>query len=307
MLRGPLGLTANDLKRRKDKINASEVPAVVGSSPFLNKGDIYEFKNTPLSPLPPSEAMKWGQWLERPLLYYTQDRLRKFLGIPTLRVTRQGIRRSHPNGCMACTLDARLQGRDEAIEAKTHAVLHGRVDWDAWGNEEWTDAIPQHVLDQVLAQQAVYPEMVRTWVVLWAGRSTPSMYCVERANHLARIAHIERECCDFWNNHILPGIPPAEIPHMETVKRDMRVRLPDHTVTLSNEPVELSKRLGAQIAALEKQKREADAAIRRDMSGAMHGITALGHRVTISEHNRKGYTVAPTTVSRMAIELNLAA
>jgi len=303
MLRLVHGLTANDIERRQNKINASEASAIVGSSPFLNKGDIYEFKNTPLSPAPPSEAMKWGQRLEMPLLDYTEERLGEFLGDPNLRITRQGIRRSHRNGCMACTLDAKIRDRNEAIEAKTHAVLHGRVDWDAWGSEEWTDAIPQHVLDQVLAQQAVCPELVRTWVVLWAGRSTPSMYCVERANHLDRIAHIERECCDFWNNHILPGIPPAEIPQLGTVKRDMRPRLPDNIVTLQNESVERSKSLAAQITALERQKREVDAAIRRDMSGAMYGITPLGHRVTISNHNRKGYTVEPTTVSRMEIKL----
>src|ERR1035437_3420410 len=155
------GLTPNDLRRRINKIAASHVPGIMGTSKWFNAADVFMWKNAALEPLEASEAMEWGHAIEIPLLSHTQKMLRKFLNDVSIKVTRRGIRRVHANGVMSCTLDARLEGRDEAIEAKTHAVIHGGVDLSEWG-DPWTDAVPPGVRDQTLAQQAVCPELIRT-------------------------------------------------------------------------------------------------------------------------------------------------
>ena len=296
------GLTANDLLKRRDKIAASDVPGIMGTSRFFNAADVFLWKTASLAPLEPSEAMKWGHRIEIPLLEYTEETLREFLHEPGLKITRRGTRCVHSNLIMSCTLDAKIKGRNEAIEAKTHAVIHGGVDLSEWG-DPWTDSVPASVLDQVLAQQGCCPELIRTWVVLWAGRSVPTIYCVERTNHLERIAFIEETCCDFNDNHLVPNIPPAMAPHMDTLKRDTRVRQSAMAVALADGPLEQSKSLASQITALTNRKKEIDAGIRNDMAGTTLGRSPRGHVVELSSYNRKGYTVDPSLITRMDISL----
>ena len=296
------GLTANDLAERLDRIAASDVPCVMGTSKRFNLADVYKWKNEPLEPMEVSDAMEWGHEMEIPLLKYTQKVLRKFLNEPGLKITRRGTRCKHKNGIMSCTLDAKIEGRNEAVEVKTHNVTHRGVDISEWG-EAWTDAIPADVLDQVLAQQACCPELIRTWVVLWVGCTIPVIYCVERANHLEHIDLIELTCCDAWDTYIYPKVPPPMAPHMETVKRDARPRQSLMAVAIADEPVMQSKSLAAQISALTSRKKNIDAGIRSDMTGATRGMTPGGHLVVISSSNRKGYSVDPCIVTRMDITL----
>lgn len=295
------GLTARDLKKRVNFLTASECPAIVGTSPYFNAADVYEWKNRTLAPHKQSKVQAWGQRVEGILLGYTEEALQEFLNEPTLHITRRGIRRTHGNGVMSCTLDAKIQDRDESIEAKTHAIIHGRVDMSEWGTDPWTDAVPPYVRDQVLFQQAVCPELVRTWVPFWVGGREPIIYCIERSHHLARIAQIEEACCDFWNEHILTSIPPAMAPGLDTIRRDITPRTMEPVIHLLDLPLEQSESLGAQIKTLKEQKDDVDAGIRRSLSGAMIGVSPKGHRVLISSYQRKEYTVAATQVTKMTV------
>jgi len=298
-----LGLTAHDLAKRTNYLCASDCPAITGTSPYSNLADVYEWKNRPLAPHQTSRVQAWGNKVEGILLLHTEEVLREFLHEPELRITRRGTRRVHANGIMACTLDAKVVERDEAIEAKTHAIIHGHIDLSDWGTDPWTDAVPPYVLDQVLFQQAVCPELVRTWIPLWVGGREPVVYCVERAHHRSRIALIEEACCDAWENFILPQIPPPMAPHLETIKRDVTPRQDLAVATLADAPVERTKELTAQMKVLKDEKDRIDAGLRRDMSGFMRGVTPKGHQVMISSSNRKGYSVEPCAVSKMSVSL----
>lgn len=74
-------------------------------------------------------------------------------------------------------------------------------------------------------------------------------------------------------------------------------------VAIADEPVMQSKSLAAQISALTSRKKNIDAGIRSDMTGATRGMTPGGHLVVISSSNRKGYSVDPCIVTRMDITL----
>ncbi|MEI8197306.1 MAG: YqaJ viral recombinase family protein, partial [Phycisphaerae bacterium] len=271
------GLTVHDLANRKNYICASECPAIMGTSLYANAADVYEWKIRELASHKASKAQKWGQRVEGILLLHTEDALREFLNEPGLKITRRGIRRVHANGVMACTLDAKIVDRDEAIEAKTHALIHGGIDLSQWGTDAWTDAVPPYVRDQVLFQQGCCPELIRTWIPLWVGGRDPIIYCLERANYLARIALIEETMCNFNDNHLVAGVAPDMAPHLDTMKRDITPRQAVTAAVLEDAPVVRSKEITAQMKILKDEKDSIDAGLRRDMSGFTEGLPTSGH------------------------------
>lgn len=299
-----IGLTAHDLVRRRNFLTATDVPKIVGSSPYGNAYDVFLEKTQPMDPVKASAAMTFGTRMEPIILEYTQEWLQEFYKNPELRITKRDCRKTHANQIMSCTLDARVIGMPEAIEAKTHATVHSHVNLEEWGKEELTDTIPQVYLDQVLAQMACVPELQRIWVVMWAGRSLPVVYCAERHNHLPRIAFIETACCDFWDQHILTGIPPASLPpSMDTIRRVNAPINVEQVITLDDLTVLRAKRLSTAINLLKKRKEDMDAGIRARMIGASQAITPGGHKVRLNTYNRKGYAVEGGPVTRMDVSL----
>ena len=296
-------LTQHDLHERKDRITASDVPAIMGTSPWKTKLDVWIEKCMEVESLVPSPAMQWGSLMEDDIITFTEARLREHLGDPSIEATRVGIRRKHPNGIMSCILDAVLIGRDEAIEAKTHAAIHPNVDWTAWGTEEFSDAIPAYYRDQVCAQFACAPNLKRIWVVLSIGRMVPTIYCLERENLLDRIAEIEEACCNFWDHHIVPEIAPAGEATLETVKRVRQTINPATIASIDDALCERQKELAAAITAATKQKEQVDASIRLAMLGAERGRSPKGHFVHIGPVNVKGYSVSPKSYQRMTVTL----
>lgn len=304
LMTAPGGLTAHDLIRRRDYITATDAAAIVGTSIFKTSYDVWLEKCTDMENIKPSAAMVWGSLLEDDIIHYTQFALREFLGDDQITTTRLGIRRAHANGVMSATLDARIVDRPEAIEAKTHASLRPNVDLTDWG-DPWTDSVPAGYRDQCLAQLACAPELERVWLVLSVGRSVPTIYCVDRAKWPNRIALIETACCDFWDAHILTGVPPHDSgPGLETVKRVRELIDPGRIVALPDELLEEFRTATEDISRMEKRKKGLDARIRAALIGAERGTSAKGHCVVIKSVNRKGYSVSPTTYTQLGVELN---
>ena len=297
------GLTAHDLQVRMDHITATDVAAILGTSPWKTATDVYLEKTLPMEPLEPSPAMVWGTMMEPVLLEFTQGVLAEYYSEPDLKITRVGIRRRHANGIMSCTLDGLVRGHADAVEAKTHAAIHGNVDLSNWG-EPWTDGIPAWYRDQVCAQMACAPELERVWVVLSVGRMMPTFYCLQREHLQSRIVEIERAVCDFWDQHIVPGIAPAESdPSLEVVRR-INVPIDEAaTVELPDALVQRRQKANHLKNKLTKIQEGLDARIRLAMVGASRATTPGGHRVALSTYHRKGYSVEATEVSRMNVLL----
>ena len=296
------GLTAHDMRSRLDRITATDAAAVMGTSPWRSKHDVYLEKCVGLTPQEPSPAMLWGQLMEPPLLLFSEHVLSQYHR-QEIRLTKTGCRRRHSNGVMSCTLDARVVGMAEAVEAKTHASIHGNVDLDDWGTP-WTDEIPAWYRDQVLAQLACCPDLYRVWVVLSVGRMIPTFYCVERSAHLARIAEIENTVCDFWDHHIITNIPPGDSEPSLGVARRINVPTQEEmAVALPDRLVEKRQKVNRLKGKMEKIQESLDAEIRAAMAGATRAITPKGHSVRLATHRRAGYTVDTTDVTRMNVRL----
>ena len=297
----PSALTDNDLARRKDKITATDVPAIMGTSPWKTAGDVFLEKNTDVPPAKPTLAMMWGTLLEQPILTFAEAQLREHLEDPELKFTKVGTRRAHANGVMSCTFDARF-GREDAIEAKTNAILHWH-EAEGWGDEPFTDQVPDHYRDQVCAQFACTPEVKRVWVVVTIGRAIPTIYLLEREKLAPRICAVENRVCDFWDNHIIPDVPPEEPPTLELVKRVRQTIDPGKIVELPDDLLVQCKKVGKQLGELEKQKKSIDATIRTKLIGAELGRSPAGHSARINTVNKKQYTVAAGTYTTLNVKL----
>ena len=300
----PVGLTEHDLEERKNRITASDVPAIMGTSPWKTAYDVWLEKCRPVEPLKSTTAMMWGNLLEQPILLYTRAILATHLKMPELKVTRAGIRRKHPNGVMACTLDARLVGPGlaDAVEAKTHAACHYHEDLSQWGEEPFTDAVPPHYRDQVCGQFACCPEINRIWVVLSVGRMEPTIYVLRREALIDRIVEIENTVCSYWDRFIVTDTPPEDVrPTLDTVKR---VRVPVDPVTqatLVDAELVRSRELATQLGKMKKEKDSVDAAIRARMIGCDHGRSPAGHSASLQEINKSEYTVAASSYTRLNV------
>ena len=305
------GLTEHDLQERRNYVTASDAAAIMGTSPWKTKWDVWLEKCVEMKPVKPTPAMLWGQLLEDDIIAYAEARLQEHYNCADIRATRVGIRRKHRNGVMSCTLDAVLRGgpfTEEhrwAVEAKTHAVVHRNVNLDEWGDEEWTDAVPPHYRDQCCAQMAC-AELEGVFMVLAVGHSTPTMYCLERQTHMGRISEVEIGCCDFWDRHILTNTPPSEGgPTLDTVRR---VAVPvenGRIAEIDDEKLERSKALAAQLTAIKEQKDAIDAAIRAVLIGAEKAVSPKGHAASITSYTRKAYQVEEAQVHRLNINLNV--
>jgi predicted phage-related endonuclease len=295
-------LTVHDLDERKNYIAASDVSAVMGTSPFRNGSDVYFEKMTDLEPLVPNDAMIWGHLLEIILVKWARHVIGKRLGFP-ITTTRQGCRRRHKNGIMSCTLDARILDMDAALECKTHALTYRKPNLEEWG-PSWSSEIPPHHLDQVCAQLACCPDINTLYVVLCVGFTSPRIYEIKRQDHLARIAQIETYVCDWWEAHIIPGIPPAETPGIETVKR-MNITKVVGVVQedIPDQLLERRKKLGTLLGKVTKEKEKLDAQITLTMGNALQGRSPKGHRVVVQTCRNGGYTVKEFTYQKTNIYL----
>ena len=71
----PTGLTVHDLAVRSNHITATDVAAIMGTSPWKTPTDIYLEKCLPMDPLEPSPAMVWGTLMEPVLAHRNQSLL----------------------------------------------------------------------------------------------------------------------------------------------------------------------------------------------------------------------------------------
>jgi putative phage-type endonuclease len=283
-------------------VTASDAPAIMGTSPWRNAADVYLEKTGQVAPCDETEAMYWGHLMEEPIIRFSIRAMKAQFKDDTLRATRNGIRRRHRNGVMSCTLDSKIQGRPWAIEAKTHAACHGNIDLSEWG-DPWTDEIPPYYTDQVCAQFACCPEIEVIFVVLSVARRSPSIYMLERAKFANRITEVENACCDFNDLYLVPNIPPAMPPHLDTVKRDRVKRQTEMAVAVPDHLLERSKKIASLMTRLEKKKEEIDSQIRTSMIGASSGVRPKGHVAKISTVTRKSFTVAAGSYSKLSIKL----
>ena len=259
---------------RKVYLGGSEVAPIMNLSPYSTPLDVYRDKMNPeVIYEEESEDLKRGKRVERYILqeYCEVNACKLEVNLPTV---------IHPEYTfMRGNIDAKVVGQNVIVEAKSTKSPIAK----------WEEGIPEYYKTQVAyyamlsnADRVDVPVLFSNW----------QYACFTYWRDLELEARIKKAVIDFWNNHILTGIPPepsnpaelqAVYPKIEdtkTIKADNEIR----------ETVSLWQEVSIKRKELEKQEEKLKIEIQRFMGDA--GILDSGFcRVALKER----------TVSRLDI------
>ena len=196
-------LTEEQILNRKTGIGASESACVMNMSKWSTPYDIYLRKTHLEYEDVSSEAAHFGNLLEETV---AQEYARR-TGV-TVRRNNKTLRHSkYP--FMLCHLDRVVTGEKKIVECKTASEYL----LSSWG-EEGTDQIPEEYIIQVHHQMAVTGIDIADIPVLIGGNKL-KIYTVHKDDELIDI--VISAVVDFWENHVLKGIPPdIDCDHPQT-------------------------------------------------------------------------------------------
>lgn len=186
----------NFLAQRKKGIGGSDIAAILGVSKFKTALDVYLSKTTD-QPEQKGEHLYWGHALENPII----DRFVQDTGA---NVIRQPEMRRHPDYEWAiANADALITNSDtiEAIlEIKTSSAFKSRE----WGADD-TDEVPIEYIAQVQWYMWIY-DVQEAYLAALIGGNQYRQYHIKRDDEL--IAMLAEKAQAFWQNHVIPRIPP---------------------------------------------------------------------------------------------------
>jgi len=252
-------ITPEQRARRRERIQASDVAAILGLSPFANPIDVYNSKVLPIQPDKLTRWMELGNYLEPPLVKFAADRLR--VEVNTNPDDLSWVEDTVTGGMFGANLDALIVGRPEHIEAKKVGPHYAKE----WG-DPGTDAIPVYVQVQCQAQMfAAGTERVWVPAAIASGDIEFRMYRVERDQHM--IDTFVPFCIDWWNRHVAAGVPPDGTP-LDFDFYATIARVPGKTVSIDPKLWTDLQDLKAKIAELQGLERVAKDALRAAMGDA---------------------------------------
>jgi len=237
----------NFLAQRKKGIGGSDIAAILGVSKFKTALDVYLSKTTE-QPEQQGEHLYWGHALENPII----DRFIRDTGA---NVIRQPEMRRHPQHQWAiANADALIMNGDtiEAIlEIKTSSAFKSRE----WGADD-TDEVPIEYIAQVQWYMWIY-NLQEAYTAALMGGNQYRQYHITRDDEL--IAMLAEKAQAFWQNHVIPRIPPnpqdgADAQKLYPSDNGDAAQADSDTLTAYAELKELKaqeKELKAQIAAKE--------------------------------------------------------
>ena len=251
---------------RKLGIGGSDIAPIMGLSPYSTPLDVYREKMSPeVMYEEEGKDLKRGKRVERYILqeYCEANDCKLEVNLPAV---------IHPEyAFMRGNIDAKVVGQNVIVEAKSTKCPIAK----------WEDGIPEYYRTQV-AYYAMLSDADRVDVpVLF---SNWQYACFTYWRDYEYEALIKKAVIDFWNNHIIPGIPPEpstpaelqtvypKIENAKTIKADNEIR----------ETVSLWQETSIKRKELEKQEEKLKIEIQRFMGDA--GVLDAGFcKVAIKE------------------------
>lgn len=203
---------------RRQGIGGSDAAVIVGLDPYRSPMELWLNKTGQLPDQDESEAMRWGNLLEAPIVSEFQRRTGLYV------IDRQVMVEHRERPWMRATLDGRVyesQGRDSQLgiyEGKTTSAMRFGMHW---GEEP-----PEWVLCQVQHNMAV-DDVDHAWVTCLIGGQKLLWYEVERDDGLIEQLMDAEEY--FWEHHVLARVPPPASGRgeLEALKTAFRQAAPD--------------------------------------------------------------------------------
>jgi predicted phage-related endonuclease len=274
----------------RNLIGSSDAAGVLNMSPYFNAHDVYLTIVHEVSPLDPekNKALEAGNLLEEPLMQYVQMRLGK-------RIRRNTTRRvkGYP---IRVNTDATVLAEPAPVEGKAVGILnpsyHSRL--KEWGEEESSE-VPDdvaiqshcHMLGMTENPGAIkgFPKHCYVPTIL-SGRGF-QMFIVPFDREVADI--ILTGCLKFWNEHVIPRIPPPDVPHMETIKRIHRLAGPEIKLDLFvSDFASLLEKSKQQVKDAKDMRDRQKATILAKLGDAETGLLPDGRMITYYQQSREG-------------------
>lgn len=270
-------LTQDELDRRRHFLTATDVPKILGVSPWGGPLDVYYEKTRGLSNRT-NDAMQAGNLLEPAVIAWAATQIGQVV---------PGDWKVHENGINACSLDGQAVN-SRPVEAKTSGIT-GPGSPAEWG-EPGTDQIPNYYLLQVQTQLLITGADL-AYVPALIGNRGFVMYYVRPNPSLHEIILESSEL--FWRNHVIEQVPPeGKPPRLETLKRIRRE--PNKTVSVHDELVEAYLLAQKAKSDAEKAYEYAQAELLAALGDA-EAAEYSGGVLTYYETTRKGFTVEEST------------
>lgn len=270
-------LTQEELERRRHFLTATDVPKILGISPWGGPSDVYYDKTRGLSNRT-NDAMQAGNLLEPAVIAWASTQIGPVVA---------GDWKVHENGINACSLDG-VAEKGRPVEAKTSGIT-GPGSPSEWG-EAGTDDIPNYYLIQVQTQLLITGADLAYVPALIGGRGFV-MYYVRPSKNLHELIIEASE--QFWRTHVAERLPPeGKPPRLETIKRLKRE--PDKVVPVAEDLVEAYLSAQKAKSAAERAYEEAQARLLASMGDAEAAVYS-GGSLTYYETHRKGFTVEEST------------
>lgn len=265
------------LKERRSGIGGTDAAAIMGLSPWASPYQVYMDKTGQAPLRAETEAMWWGKALESIIARrYTEKTGRKVYELPEGLVMRHA-----EHDFLLGTPDRLCITERRGLEIKT-ASLYSAKDWGEVG----TDEIPNAYLAQVVHYMAITGFDVWDVAVLLGGNDF-RVYTVRRDPDLE--AMILDRCIRFWNDHVIPRVPPPVDGSEATNKllRGLWTKTTPLRVTATPEAIEHAEayaKAKANIEAWEAEKRKHESALMAAI-GDLEGLDATTFRVTWKHTN----------------------
>ena len=185
------------LQERTTGIGGSDAPAVCGISRFKTPLEVYLDKKGLREDTAPSEAMELGNRLEPEIARLYADRM----GVTVYKPDNLFRHKEHPFmiGHLDGIVDANGNGK-YGLECKLTRGLPATE----WG-ESGTDEVPESYIMQVQHYMAV-TGLNRFDIAALVGGTEFRIYHIQRNDAL--IDYMIKLEADFWNSHVLAGVPP---------------------------------------------------------------------------------------------------
>ena len=258
-----MSLTVKELQERAHYLGSSDIPALLGVSPYQNQHDLWLAKTGRLELEPTTNpAADLGDRLEPALVQLVADEL----------VTRVEFNRRvmHRNGFMSAQLDGWLPDLNRSIEAKTRGLFNPTWDGSDWGDGR--DDIPFDVLAQTqFALLVTNCDAVEVVALLGRGMGV-RRYTVTRRDSLIEL--IEERATRFWEDNVRADVPPEYTPHVDTLKRV--VREPGKSVEVDHELPFEWEAAKEEEAAAKARVEEVKAKVLTVLGDAEQGVTPYG-------------------------------
>lgn len=260
-------LTEHQRELRRKNLGGSDLAAVVelaknlapGSlSPYQTAADVFWSKRPDLvvdpATLPAEKATPFqdrGNTIESYIIEHARTRLAPL----TLTTNQRRVSKGRDKGIIAVNLDAIVNETSQPVEAKSCADFRMRGEWGA----AETDEVPFGYMIQV--QSAIYvtgADQGHLFALLgWDWSMIPVQYLICRDD--AIIEAVVDAAIWFWNDHVLPGIPPkgGEVPPEHLLKAIRATK--DKQVMLDEKAASLAKAWKLHSTLANDHKRGADA------------------------------------------------